>query len=283
MTAVRWTSCVRLVSSVRILQLSPEVRRAGRFLVSSSHRAPQSNHFKLSASQHSIPTGSCRCFASKSKNDTSTKHGDDSDDSEWDDDVELPFDDVDDNDTHTRENDIPTSKHTNTALQSVIDAGLVQLKATSTLISNKKETKKPLFHKAAIENADLGPTKQQLAEANRVFSAATRCLEELHRRQKRRKSQLQIGGFSIVIVDVEVNANLREATVVWTLPFEILLEANESTRQELTKRMQHQLESGGGGKFLQGEVHRVLSHYYPPKLKFKAASDGEVQQLMDFS
>ena len=85
------------------------------------------------------------------------------------------------------------------------------------------------------------------------------------------------------MVHVEVNANLREATVFWALPFEILMEANESTRQELTTRMQYQMAEGGGGRFLQREVHRVLSHYFPPKLKFKPADDALVQQMLDFS
>ena len=169
-------------------------------------------------------------------------------------------------------------KKGNPGLQAVIDQGLGHLKTTSTIIQSKKESKKPLFHKAAIE--EQGPTKKQLVEANRVLSVATRCLEEMHKKKKTH-NMLSIGGHSILLLHVQVNTNLREATVYWALPFEILLEADEQTRLALTEKMQEKLTQGGGGKFLQYEVHRALSSYYPPKLKFKPANDVLLQQMLD--
>lgn len=283
MAAVRSTRYFRLLCSVRIPQSVTSTTSSSSLLacppsLSSSQATP-------TISSTSFPGQHCRFFGNHSKdqaekaapNDT-TDPGDDSD---WEDDVDVPFDADADDFIPSRASS--SRNNFNDALQSVIDSGLDELKTTSTLISNKKETRKPLFHKGAIEGADQGPTKQQLAEANRVFSAATQSLEEMHRRNKKGRSKLEIGGFSILVVHVEVNANLREANVFWALPFEILMEANEPTRQELTERMQKQLVEGGAGRFLQGEVHRLLSHYYPPKLKFKPAPDALLQQYLDFS
>jgi hypothetical protein len=167
----------------------------------------------------------------------------------------------------------------NLALQGVIQQGIKDLKTTTNLIQNKKETKKPLFHKAALE--ETGPTPKQLAEANRVLTVAAKCLEDLQNRKKA-NDMLSIGGHSIILLHVDVNANLREATVYWALPFEILLEVGDKTREELTKKMQARIVEGGGRKFLQREVHSRLGRsYYPPKLKFEPASDVLLQQMLE--
>lgn len=275
--ASRWTSCARLMRSTLGVQRCHHNMTAE--FISSCLPFGSAMQARFIPSPCS-PRGksqisSCRYFSNQSNNNADEDSGDDSD---WDNDIEVSSFGGKHNSSADRGSDTK-----NEALQSVIDSGIDELKATSTLISNKKETKKPLFHKGALDGADMGPTKQQLAEANRILSVTTRCLEELHRRNKKGKTVLQIGGYSILVVHVEVNANLREATVLWALPFEILMEANESTRQELTERMQYQMTEGGGGRFLQREVHGVLSHYYPPKLKFKPADDGLLQQMLDFS
>ncbi|CAB9526769.1 expressed unknown protein [Seminavis robusta] len=274
-SAARWTS-LRLAKVV----LSTTPRKC-----LSTNRAAH-----LAACQHfqAISTPSSSSFPTRS---FGTRHGkgrkraskledeeeDYSSDEEGEDedfvDFEIPFDE---------EPLPPTSQDdkrgpNNIALQSVINSGLEHLKATSTLISHKKETKKSLFSKAAM-GEDTGPTKQQLAEANRILSVATRCLEDLEIRK--RKNALSIGGNSILLLHAEVNANLREATLHWALPFEILMEADEATRKELTERMQYRIEHERGGSFLQGHVHRILSSYYPPKLKFKPASDVLLAEML---
>lgn len=277
--AVRWTGYARMLRPKAGLSRCRRETTA-KFVASpllSSSSTSSSSVYHAARFRPSLcsPHASCRYFSNKYKD------GEDSgDDSDWDDDVEVP--------SFNKEvirSLIPTKPETaktamNEALQSVIDSGLDELKATSSIIANKKETRKPLFHKGAIEGETVGPTKQQLAEAERIQSVASECLEKLQRKNKEKKHALQIGGYSIMVVHVEVNSNLREATVLWALPFEILCEANEKTRQELVARMQHQMTEGGGGRVLQGEVHRVLSHYYPPKLKFKPADDGILQQMM---
>ena len=118
----------------------------------------------------------------------------------------------------------------NQALQGVIQQGIKELKSTANLIQSKKETKKSLFHKAAV--AEMGPTNKQLAEANRVLTVAVRCLEEMqHQKKTNNNDVLSIRGHSILLLQCEVNANLWEATLYWSPPFEILLEADDTTRE----------------------------------------------------
>ena len=229
----------------------------------------------------SVPNSnfSSRSFSGKKKKSPKESYeddfeSDDGDDSDWEDDQEIPF----------GEPMIPTnldnekgeSTKKNPALESVIASGMSGLKATSTLISNHKETKKNLFLKGALDE-DTGPTKQQLAEANRVQRVATECLELFQKKGK--THPLSIGGHPLLILHVDVNANLREATIHWALPFEILMEEDEETRRELSLQMQNRIDNGGGN-YLQRQVHGILSSYYPPKLKFKPASDVVIQEMM---
>jgi hypothetical protein len=127
----------------------------------------------------------------------------------------------------------------------------------------------------------MGPTKQQLAEANRILTAANQCLAEMEHKKRHVQSPLQIGGYSILLLHAEVNSNLREATIYWALPFEVLMEVDEDhdARKQLTERMQYRIEKEGGGSFLQRSVHSILSHYYPPKLRFKPAPDGLLREM----
>jgi len=191
-------------------------------------------------------------------------------------------DDDDDSKVEEEAPKAPPKLARNHGLESVIAQGMAHLKDASTFIQQSKEAKKPLFAKAVTQEEEGPNTTKQLAEANRVLIAATECLERLTMRNKRSKNILAIDGYPILLLHVDVNANLREATVYWALPFEILLEVNEETRMKFTQRMQDKIDNHGGGSFLQKEVHRVLSAYYPPKLKFKPASDVLLQQLLQF-
>lgn len=199
------------------------------------------------------------------------------DDEHYEDFVEIPFDAPPEDIEYSH---FSKSNDKNAALQSVIDSGLDHLKAASTMIQHAKEAKKPLFHKGDREE-DTGPTKQQLAEANRILAAANQCLAEMEHKKRHVQSPLQIGGYSILLLHAEVNSNLREATIYWALPFEILMEVDEDqeARKQLTERMQYRIEKEGGGSFLQRHVHRILAHYYPPKLRFKPAPDGLLREM----
>lgn len=222
-----------------------------------------------------------RSFASKNKTKKNKMKAaivedSDSDDSDWEDDQEIPFGQPMVPRKVDEEEDAAAAKKN--ALQEAIDCGLNDLKATSTMISNQKDTKKPLFHKSAI-GEDEGPTKQQLAEGNRVLNAAQQCLEEFE--QKGKAHPLSVHGEPILILKVHVNSNLREAIVYWGLPIEVWMDAPPSHLYELKERMQERLE-GPAGSFLQGRVHTKLRSYYPPKLRFEPAPDMAMEEMLLF-
>lgn len=80
----------------------------------------------------------------------------------------------------------------------------------------------------------------------------------------------------IVIVDVEITKDLRQARVFWSLPYGVLLMDGISAgmRMRSAERMQKVLDERGG--VLQGLVHQKMRGYFrPPKIRFVMA-EGEM-------
>lgn len=148
----------------------------------------------------------------------------------------------------------------NEGLAQVKVLGMPFLEATTLNVLQK--TRAPLF----LPESEMGPSPNQLAEANRVFGVVSQVVETFARRD----TTFSIKGEPIVIMQVEVSKDLKQARVYWTLPFSVM-RYDQHVVEEVKKRMQVVLETRGGK--LQRLVHAQLRSYYPPKLRFVPSPD----------
>jgi len=187
----------------------------------------------------------------------------------------------------------------NPGLASVISQGIKSLEQTAEDIRYKtrKDTlsqahKKPTFRNGRA--AEMDP--RQLAEGQRILDVASECLEHLAmkedtkgslRPQTRGNGRVSNGlflfGEPIVLLECEVNRNVRQAKIYWTLPYGILLDnrINQRLYQEIMEKVQTQLVDNGGAKLLAREVHTRLSYYYPPRIKLFPATDEMVEKAIE--
>jgi hypothetical protein len=84
--------------------------------------------------------------------------------------------------------------------------GMPHLEATTLEIINK--TREPLF----LAESEMGPSPDQLAEANRIFGVLSDVMDTFSRRD----ATFSIKGEPIVIMDVEVSKDLKQARIYWT-------------------------------------------------------------------
>lgn len=155
----------------------------------------------------------------------------------------------------------------NEALAQIKALGMPHLEATAQEVAAK--TREPLF----VPEHEMGPTPDQLAEASRVYAVLSNVLETFSSRD----STFSIRGEPIVIMEVEVSRDLKQARVYWTLPFSVM-ELPDNALDEVSRRMQDILERKGGK--LQRLVHAVLSSYYAPKLRFVPSEDDVFRRTM---
>lgn len=167
----------------------------------------------------------------------------------------------------------------NPGLESVISQGMTSLEQTATEVQTK--TKKASLSASSPRKSTT--THRQLAESQRILDVATDCLEALVERDPLASSLLAIGGEPIVLLDVQVNSNARQAKVFWTLPYAILTDRRltPTVYRTLVAKLQQNLEKHGGGKLLARQVHTRLRSYYPPRLKYHAAPPSMVAQAME--
>jgi hypothetical protein len=180
-------------------------------------------------------------------------------------------------DNHNTNNNIqPTSNQTshenskpipNPGLHSVIDEGLTILKSISSDIQSK--TKRRLL----LSDEDTGPSPEQLRESVRIKQFMEDAIEIF---TSRKGNLFCVMKEPIIIVDVEITQDLRQARVFWSLPYGVLLMDGISaeTRMRAAERMQRVLDERGG--VLQGLVHQKMRGYFrPPKIRFVMA-EGEM-------
>jgi ribosome-binding factor A len=125
-----------------------------------------------------------------------------------------------------------------------------------------------------------GPTPRRLAEAHRIMEVTTDCLEEICMRGE--DPGLTLSGEPIVILEVQVNRDVKQAKVFWTLPYVVLLDEriNQNVYQKLMMKLQDEIQNGGSGKVLSHLVRTRLSHYYPPRIKLVPATNDMVRNAM---
>lgn len=123
---------------------------------------------------------------------------------------------------------------------------------------------------------DEGPSVRQLREAERLFRLCQQAIDE----DSTSSASLRIQGQSIVIIDVEVSRDLRQARVYWSLPYSILLRKDipNSTLTQIQGQMQQLLQQPKYGGRIQTLVHNKLRFYYPPKLTFVPAEQDLLRQ-----
>lgn len=186
-------------------------------------------------------------------------------------------------------------KGTNPGLASVISQGMKSLEQTAEEIQYKtrKITLSQPHRKPSFRNgraAELDP--RQLAEGQRVLDVASDCLEQLAlQKEQGGWQQRSIGGSNglvlsgepIVLLECEVNRNVRQAKIYWTLPYEILLDnrINQQLYQKIMVKVQKELVENGGAKLLVRNVNTRLSYYYPPRIKLFPATDEMVQRAIE--
>jgi ribosome-binding factor A len=133
-------------------------------------------------------------------------------------------------------------------------------------------------------NKKDGPSPNQIMEGQRVLEVVTACLEEMH---VNGVGGLHVQGEPIIVLDVQVNKNLRQAKVFWALPYGILLDEKNISKSlylQAMSRMEERVHAEG--KLLQRNVHSRLRSYYPPQLRFFRATDmmilKAIEELMDY-
>ena len=160
----------------------------------------------------------------------------------------------------------------NPGLSSVISQGKDSLEKTASDVQAR--TRKPRQSKSD------GPGPRQIMEAQRIMDTATECLEDM---SARGFGSLCIHGEPIMLVEVQVNTNLRLAKVYWTLPYGLLLDESMSKEayRIMVLKMKENIESGGGAKLLQLQVHTRLRSYYPPRLRLLPATDEMIHRTLE--
>jgi len=183
----------------------------------------------------------------------------------------------------------------NPGLASVISQGIKTLEQTAEEIQYKtrKITLSRPHKKATFRNgraSEMDP--RQLAEGQRILDVASECLEQLALRDQQSGQKqsgrisgngLDLFGEPIVLLECEVNRNVRQAKIYWTLPYGILLDnrINQRLYQEIMMKVQKELIENGGAKLLSRNVITRLSHYFPPRIKLFPATDEMVQSAIE--
>lgn len=197
----------------------------------------------------------------------------------------------DDNPMEEQQNEPQFMTGPNPGLASVISQGIKTLEQTAEEIQYKtrKISLSRAHKKATFRNggaADMDP--RQLAEGQRILDVASECLEHLAMQDEENGKQngkgignggLVLFGEPIVLLECEVNRNVRQAKIYWTLPYGILLDnrINQKLYQDIMMKVQKELVRNGGAKLLARDVHTRLSYYYPPRIKLFPATDEMVQ------
>jgi hypothetical protein len=162
----------------------------------------------------------------------------------------------------------------NPGLASVITQGIKSLEATAADVQSRTR-------KSLDDTKKSDTTPRRLAEEHRIMEVATDCLEDICMRGG--EAGLALSGQPIVILDVQVNRDVKQAKVFWTLPYVVLLDdrINQQVYQKLMMKLQNEIDNGGSGKVLSHHVRTRLSYYYPPRIKLVPATNEMVRNAME--
>lgn len=164
----------------------------------------------------------------------------------------------------------------NKKLAAVIREGIACLNQSAAAIQNNAHTAKSIFTRP---EEDIGPDARQLSEEHRIFMTAQECLEDMCTRDT--SFPLMAADDPILLLGVKVKPSYSHADIYWSLPYRVLAapELNEAQKEFLRNKMEERL-LGAPGRMLIRRVNAVLSSYYPPKLRFKAAPPLLIHQVL---
>lgn len=165
----------------------------------------------------------------------------------------------------------------NRALAEIIRGGYSRLSQVATDIQSNPITRQSLFGLPARESSP-----RQKAEEHLLLITTKEVLEALTRKPEGKL--VCVEGDPIMILKVEIKPGSRLATLYWSLPYSVLADDTLVARdkQILEFRMDRLLtQEGGGGALLQRSVHSALRHYYPPRLRFKPATDDLLLEALE--
>jgi hypothetical protein len=155
----------------------------------------------------------------------------------------------------------------NKKLAAVIREGIASLNQSATAIQNNAHTSKSIF---SAPEGDEGADPRVLAEEHRLFTTAQECLDDICLRDP--DFPLMAAEEPIMLIGVQVKASMSHADIYWALPYRILSSRQITAAQkDILRDEMEQRVLGGPGRLLIRRVNAVLSSYFPPKLRFKAA------------
>jgi hypothetical protein len=171
----------------------------------------------------------------------------------------------------------PAPPARNKKLAAVIREGIVCLNQSAAAIQNNAHTAKSIF--VLPSDVQRGPDARQLSEEHRIFMTAQECLEDLCTRDP--SFPLMAADEPVLLLGVQVKPSYSHADIYWALPYRVLAapELNEKQKDFLRDKMEERLQ-GAPGKILIRRINAVLSSYYPPKLRFKAAPPLLIHQVL---
>lgn len=164
----------------------------------------------------------------------------------------------------------------NKKLAGVIREGIANLNQSAAAILNNTHTAKSIF---TSPEEIHGPDARQLSEEHRIFTIAQECLEDMC--TKNPSFGLMAGEEPILLLGIKVKPSYSHADIYWSLPYRLLTspQLNEQQKEFLKEKMDERLQ-GASGRALRCRINAVLSSYYPPKIRFKAAPPLLVHQVV---
>ena len=167
----------------------------------------------------------------------------------------------------TKTSDKKVIPRKNNALQQVKMHGLTELEASTREIVEK--TRKSLFD----STQDSGPDPTQIRESEMILKLVCDALEEV---VQKGDTTFCLRGEPVNFFDCEVNTNLRQAKIFWSLPLS-LIGIPDEIRAQVEEKMQLIFDQRGSR--LQYMVHSKLRHYYPPRLRFEPRRDYDMEKF----
>ena len=164
----------------------------------------------------------------------------------------------------------------NKRLLHIARAGMVHLNRAALYIRKDPKTSKGI---EALSEQGMAPNKEQLSEEHRIFAMTQECLERMCIKDP--GFPLMAGGEPILLVGCQVNVARTDAIIYWCLPESVLTarDLNYLQRSYIQEEMRNRLE-GPPGRMLSHMVTQRLSHYFPPKVRFKEAPLEIVEEVV---
>jgi hypothetical protein len=166
----------------------------------------------------------------------------------------------------------PDTEH---KLANVIRNGMALLNQSAAFIQSSAHTRSSILDDSPRDDE----TPKHLSEEYRLYGAIQQCLEDMVTNGDAALASSSMD--PVMILTVKCTPSMQYADIYWALPYSVLTtkNLNEEQRVFLKTVMEERLH-GAEGKMLLGKVYSMLRSYYPPKLRFKAASETMVQQVL---